>query len=88
MEVKKEGKKYRIELDFDELDVIYHALGLYKEELNDILARQWGVRLTGGEYAYLAKAKELTKTMRECEPDLYYCFAFEGEGLPSALEEQ
>ena len=35
MELKKVGKKYHLELDFDELDVVYHALGLYGDGLNN-----------------------------------------------------
>ena len=88
MELKKVGKKYHLELDFDELDVVYHALGLYGDGLNNIMSMQWGMRLTGGEVAYWKKADELVKVMQTNEPDLYHCLAFEGEGLPSAGEEK
>ncbi|MBO5027166.1 MAG: hypothetical protein J6C79_01430 [Clostridia bacterium] len=88
MELKKVGKKYHLELDFDELDVIYHALGLYGDGLNNIMSMQWGMRLTGGEVAYWKKAGEIVKVMRTNESLLYHCLAFEGEGLPSAGEEE
>ncbi len=88
MEFKKVGKKYHLELDFDELDVVYHALGLYVDGVDNIISMQWGVCLIGGEDAYWKKAGEFVKVMRTNEPDLYHCLAFEGEGLPSAGEEK
>ena len=88
MELKKAGKKYHLELDFDELEVFYHALVIYSEGIRNIVFMPLGMILTDVQVDYWRKADELIKNMETNELKLYYCLGFEGEGLPSAGEEK
>ena len=71
---KYQHNTYTLEVDYDDLNVIYHCMGNYVDLLNSIIHLGIGIYKTKCEDEINSRCNELCGKLREIEPKLYYDF--------------
>ena len=71
---KYQHDTYTLEVDDNDLNVIYHCMGNYVDLLNSIIHLGIGIYKTKCEDDINSRCNELCGKLREIEPKLYYDF--------------
>lgn len=74
---KHETTYYQLNLSYDELNAIYHAVGNYTEMINLLISLHIGLFPTCGEERIIKMCNKISDQLKEIEPRLFYDLSFE-----------